>query len=143
MIRIALSALAVAGTVLALPVAAQRAPAAPQSSRAAALNLVRTEFAATDLDHDGTLSRAEVAARFDHMKTASAAHPLNHQQARQLTELWFGRTDTNHDGRITLAESEAMMMQTFDRYDTNHDGVISAAERAAARGALKAPSGQR
>ncbi len=124
-IRIPLSALALAGTVLALPAAAQ-------NNRAGALALVRSEFAATDLDHDGSLSRAEVEARFDHMKTASATHPLTRQQARQLTDLWFRSTDTNHDGRISLAESEAMMMQTFDRYDTNHDGVISPAERAAA-----------
>ena len=124
--------------VLALALAvALSSPAAAQSSRAAALAQLRAEFAATDIDHNGYLTRAEVAARIAHMKMAGAAHPLSRQQADQLTALWFQRTDANGDGRVTLAESEATMTQLFDRYDTNHDGVISPAERAAARSTMR------
>ena len=130
MIRTILPALAIAGTLVALPAAAQ-------SSRAVMLAQVRAEFAASDLDHDGVLTKAEVAARMEHMKVAGAAGPLTRQQASQLTDLWFRHADLNHDGRVTLAESEAATGQVFDRYDTNRDGVISPAERAAARAAIK------
>lgn len=130
MIRTILPALAIAGTLVAVPAAAQ-------NSRAALLAQVRAEFAATDLDHDGTLTRAEVAARVAHMRVGGAGRPLTPQQAREITDLWFRNADANHDGRVTLAESEAAAGQMFDRYDTNHDGVISPAERAAARAALR------
>ncbi|WP_174298665.1 EF-hand domain-containing protein [Sphingomonas bacterium] len=129
--RLILPALAIA-SILSVPATAQ-------STRAAALAQLRAEFTATDLDHDGLLTKAEVAARIAHMRMAGAARPLTPQQAHQLTQLWFEHTDTNHDGRVTLAESEATMGQMFDRYDTNHDGVISPAEREAARTAVRPP----
>lgn len=135
MIRILFPALAIAGTL--------SAPAVAQSSRSTALAQLRAEFSATDIDHDGVLTKAEVAARIEHMRMAGAARPLTPQQARQLTDLWFQRTDTNHDGRVTLAESEATMGQMFDRYDTNHDGIISPSEQAAARAAAKATATRR
>ncbi len=117
---------------LALIAAAFATPAGAQT-RTAALAQIKAEFAADDTNHDGVLTRAEVAARVARMRTAGGARPLSPAQVKQLTELWFARTDANHDGKVTLAEAQGEMAAIFDRYDANHDGVISPGEMAEAR----------
>lgn len=125
---IRLSALALAA-VLAMPAAAQ--------TRSAALAQIRAEFVAGDTNHDGVLTRAEVAARVARMRTAGGARAMSPAQVKQLTDLWFARTDANHDGKVTLAEAQGEMAAMFDRYDVNHDGVISPAEMQEARAGVR------
>ena len=91
------------------------------------------EFAATDTNRDGVLSRAEIDARTAKMKVAGGR--VSPADMKKLGDIWFARTDANHDGRITKAEMASIMKAVGSRYDTNHDGTVSIAERKAARAA--------
>lgn len=116
-------------------VAAIATPAAAQTSRVVALAQIRAEFVAGDTNHDGVLTRAEVAARISRMRTGGGARAMSPAQTKRLTDLWFARTDRNHDGKVTLAEAQGEMAAMFDRYDANRDGTISPDEMRAARAA--------
>ena len=118
-------------------VAALAPPAAAQTSRSAALARLKAEFVAGDTNHDGVLSRAEVAARIARMRVGGDAQPIPPENVKRLTDLMFARTDKNHDGKITLAETQGEMAAMFDRYDANHDGVISPAEMQEARAGVR------
>ena len=117
--------------------AAVATPASAQTSRVAALAQIRAEFVAGDGNHDGVLTRSEVAARIARMRTGGGARAMSSVQVRRLTDLWFARTDRNHDGKVTLAEAQGEMATMFDRYDTNRDGVIGSDEIRAARAAAR------
>jgi len=100
-------------------------------SRADYLKEVDGHFADADTNHDGSISKAEIAAQEARdLENAKAA--VNKQLAAK-----FGQLDTNHDGKLSLQEflgaSPAVKVsesadQVIARLDTNHDGKISAAE---------------
>lgn len=122
---------------IALPSLAAPAPAAAQKVKPGARTAakvspqVRAEFARSDTNKDGFLSRTEVANRVRRMDVGRSK--LNGEQITDLSTLWFARADTNKDGRISQAEMQALLNATARRYDTNGDGVVSVAERQAAR----------
>lgn len=95
---------------------------------------LQAEFTATDLNKDGTLSRAEIRARVAHMDAGAAQ--LSQAQATAYADRLFTMADTNKDNKLTPVEMQALFRTMAQRYDTNHDGVVSLAERQAARRAV-------
>ncbi len=108
MIRPAAAALALAAVLPALPAIAQE-------TRASAAAKFAREFAASDTNHDGALSRAEVKARIIQMGTG--AKKIDPVHADRLAGLWFDRADANKDGKVTQKEAQALLAATFDRYE--------------------------
>ena len=96
-------------------------PATAQDTRASAAAKYNLEFNATDTNHDGVLTRAEVQARIEKMQAAGSR--IDPVHSKRLADLW--------------SEGQALLAKTFDLYDRNHDGRIDADERAAANGAVK------
>jgi Ca2+-binding EF-hand superfamily protein len=106
---------------------------------------VQKMFAQLDLNHDGFVTRDEIAvgqARFDERMAKST--PIR-------VSKMFDRLDSNHDGQITNAEVEAARAarlaathkqsgaghrpassSLFARADGNKDGIVTRAEYAAA-----------
>ncbi|WP_174286728.1 EF-hand domain-containing protein [Sphingomonas bacterium] len=119
---------------LAAALAGIAVPAAAQDTRASAAAKYDLEFAATDTNHDGVLTRAEVQARIGRMQ--ASGNRIDPVHAKRLADLWFDHADANKDGKVTRAEGQTLLAKTFDLYDRNHDGKIDADERAAA-GAAK------
>lgn len=106
-------------------------------------------FRQLDLNHDGFITRDEIAAaqaKFDERTSKSSSN-----RAAKM----FDRLDTNHDGKITQAEVDAARMAKaaakgktakagrpsalFLRADANKDGVVTRAEfdAAIANGKIK------
>lgn len=77
------------------------------------------EFAATDANKDGILTRAEVAARMRHMKVAGRGE-LDATHAKRVADLWFANADTNKDGKVTRAEGQALLDKTVAAYKAAH-----------------------
>lgn len=125
----------VAATLACLMAGAAFAPAAAQDTPQSAAAKFSKEFAATDANGDGVLTRAEVEARIT--KMAAGRGKIDPVHAKRLTDLWFDRADANKDGKVTQKEAQALLAATFRRYDTDGDGKISPEERAAAAGQLK------
>lgn len=100
---------------LLLPALLLAIPAFAQDTRGSAAAKFDAEFAASDLNHDGVLTRAEVARRIAGMKVGPGKPDPVH--AKRLTDLWFAHADANHDGKVTRAEAQALLTQTFDRYE--------------------------
>jgi len=119
----------IAPAVLAL--IALSTPTLAQETRTSAAAKFKGEFAASDTNGDGVLTRAEVAARIG--KMGAGKGKLDPVHAKRLTDLWFGRADANKDGKVTQAEAQALLTATFDRYDANRDGKVGAGERATAK----------
>lgn len=117
--------------VTALLVAGLAAPALAQETRTSASAKFGKEFAASDTDKDGVLTKTEVQARIGRM--GAGAKKIDAVHAQRLTDLWFGRADANKNGKVTQAEAQALLTATFDRYDANRDGKIGGQERAAAK----------
>ncbi len=92
---------------------------------------VKAEFAATDTNKDGTLSRAEVKSRIVRMDAGRGR--MSPAQVDLLSTTWFDRADGNKDGKVTQPEMQKLLTAIARRYDTNGDGVVSLAERQAAR----------
>ena len=99
-------------------------------------NALDAEFAASDTNRDGVLTRAEIDARTARMHVAGGR--VAPADVKRLGDIWFARADANGDARITKAEMATMMAALASRYDTNHDGTVSVAERKAARAAAMA-----
>ena len=145
---------AVAALFALAPLAAQPAnpaspPAKPAHPRPSAFNKPQTRadvpahvkriFAALDLNHDGFVTRDEVAAsaaRFEDRMSKSAP-----KRAARM----FDRMDSDHDGKVTLAEVEATrsarlaargkqakatraLPSLFRTADANKDGTVTRAE---------------
>ena len=121
--------LASAAVAVALPSAA----AAQQKSvtRAEAMKNIDTKFAASDTNHDGFLSKAEIGAEEQREVQRATA------RIRQQLEVKFKQLDTNKDGQLNLAEflaatpslqAAANADQVMQKLDSNHDGKISAEE---------------
>ncbi len=97
----------------------------------------RPVLVALDLDHDGTLSAAELQAApaslrtldvnrdgeltFDEFETP---RPENGATADQLVTQMMA-FDKNGDGVLTVDEVPARMQAMFARGDTNHDGKLT------------------
>ncbi len=159
-----LAAFAVAIPAVAGATVAPSAKAAPtadkQLTKAEFAKGIDTRFAQMDTNHDGFLSKDEVAAmqtkalqaataeqnkrleaefkKLDTDKNGSlslaefkaAARPF---RASETPAQMLAKLDANKDGKISAAEYRNPPMTNFDRMDTNHDGVVTAAELKAAR----------
>lgn len=106
-------------------------PATAQETRDSAAAKFKAEFAASDTNKDGVLTRAEVQARIGGMKVGTKKPDPVH--AKRLADLWFTSADKNKDGKVTQAEAQALLAATFAKYDANGDGRIGGDERAAAK----------
>jgi Ca2+-binding EF-hand superfamily protein len=113
---------------------------ARNENRADVSKHVEKMFARFDLDHDGFVTKDEVAS------AEAAFDARQRQQAPKRAAKLFDRLDTNHDGQVTLAEVEAahaaryaardrqanskrrVHSRLFDRADANKDGVVTRAE---------------
>lgn len=138
---------------------------APQAlkpiSRPDYIKTVDTRFNQIDTNHDGKVSKEELAAELEReMQIANAriAQQLeakfrqldtNHDGQLSLQEFMaiqpkihvsetpeqmIQRLDTNHDGKVSLDEFRAPEIAKFNRLDTNHDGIVTPAELNAANG---------
>ena len=94
-------------------------------------------FAVLDTNHDGVLSKSEIANR----KTVYKAHWQQVKAERKAgqhvagvvrlpksMDKHFAQIDTNHDGVISKSELDTVAAQLFKRRDHNKDGYISAAD---------------
>lgn len=88
------------------------------------LRHVRDMFARLDTNHDGFITRDEVAAFDSKRMRAREAGPIVRERIRDSR---FERSS----GDLRFSENERARL--FDRLDTNHDGVISRQEFMAAR----------
>jgi hypothetical protein len=122
-------------TVLVL--AGLATPALAQETRASASAKFKTEFAASDTNKDGVLTRAEVQGRISNMKVGPGRPDPVH--AKRLADLWFTSADKNKDGKVTQPEAQALLAATFAKYDANKDGKIGGDERAAAKAEVQGP----
>src|SRR5690348_11993970 len=100
-------------------------------SRADYLKTVDGHFSEADTNHDGFVTRAELAAQ--------QARDLNNAKARVNQQLVakFNQLDTNHDGKLSPQEFLALSPplkvtenadQMLAQLDANHDGKVSAEE---------------
>jgi hypothetical protein len=133
MMRSLLFASATAALAAGSAANAQSAPAAAQKpiTRADYVKTVDARFSATDANHDGVVTKAEIVAQQQReMQQATA-------RIRQQLQVRFGQLDTNKDGQLNLQEFLAAAPplrqaespdQILQRLDTNHDGKISADE---------------
>jgi hypothetical protein len=155
--------MAVPGGALAQtkPAQPQAAQAAPQSmSKADFLKQVDGRFASIDTNHDGAISKDEIAAM--QAKALAQAQAAEQQQIeasfkkldtnkdnqlslaefkaaaptlrpRQTPDQMLAELDSNKDGKVTAAEYRTAPVAGFDRADANHDGTLTAQEVAATR----------
>lgn len=154
----------VVAAVAFLPLAAAGAQA-PQSpkpiSRTDYLKSVDARFNQIDADHDGTISKEELAAELQREMQAANARiaqqlrerfrqlDTNHDGQLSLQEFMaiqptihpsespeqmLQRLDVNHDGKVSADEFRAPEIAKFNRLDTNHDGIVTPAEINAANG---------
>jgi hypothetical protein len=150
-----LFATAAAALSLASAAVAQPKPVA----RADYMKNVDTRFGTMDTNHDGKLSKTEVAAeqqrelqqakarigqqlqaKFKQLDTnkdgqlsqqefMAASPPL---RASETPEQMVARFDSNHDGAIGGDEFRTPELAKFNRVDANHDGIVTPAEIQAA-----------
>ena len=122
---------------LAVPAAAQTAPAQPQTpptiERAQGEEMRKGMFAQVDANHDGVADAAEQAAVLTAVKADGAPDTALAAIRRMFAE------GTGADGKLTLASFTKARMIAFDKADTNHDGKLDAAEQEAARAAAEKP----
>lgn len=145
-----------AGAVATLALGpAVSAQTAKPITRSEFLKIVDAKFDAADTNHDGVLTKQEIAAQQERdLQQARAGiiqqltakfHQLdtNHDGQLSLQEFLaaapslhatetpdqiLNRSDRNHDGKITREEFRAPQLATFNAADTNHDGIVSPAE---------------
>lgn len=116
--------------LLALP-----APAFAQETQATAAAKYSREFAATDLNKDGVLTKAEVGRRMGRMRLGTKRPDA--ANAKRLTDLWFARADADKNGKVTEAEGQRLLAAVFQRYDANRDGRIGGGEKATAKSKMQ------
>ena len=116
------------------------APALAQETKRSASAKLDSEFAVSDVNHDGFLSLAELEARMGKMKIGGG-RTLDPVHAKRVAALFMARADTNGDGKVSEKESQALMGRVFAKYDLNGDGKVDGNEAAQARAAAKAQAG--
>lgn len=94
------------------------------------------QFAATDADKNGSLSKAEYVGEFKARlekrlatddRTAEKKEEERERQMRQA-DVRFGVLDSDKSGAITKAEFDYSGWRMFMHHDTNNDGAVSAAD---------------
>jgi hypothetical protein len=155
----AAAAAAVAAVALGSAASAQNAP--KPVARGDYIKTIDGHFANIDANHDGSLSRPELAAeqqrelnqakerlqqqlqvRFKQLDTnkdgqlsvqefVAAAPPI---RAAETADQMLQTLDSNHDGKISAEEFRAPQLAKFSRLDANHDGTVTPAEMQAAAG---------
>ena len=146
----------------ASPALVQAQAAAPKNiSRADYLKAIDSRFGAIDANHDGIVTKAELAAieaqvaqqlttarnqkmrdEFNKLDTnkdgklsldefMAAAPPI---RAAQTPDQIIQQLDKNHDGKISADEFRAPEIAKFSKVDANHDGIVTPAEVQAAAG---------
>jgi hypothetical protein len=151
--------LALGATALSSAVSAQTAP--KPITRADYINVLNQRFAAVDTNHDGFVSRDELAVQ-QQKDLAQAKANLEAQlrdafkrldtnkdgslslaeflasapgiKATETPDQMVQGLDTNHDGKIGPDEFRAPQLAKFNRVDANHDGVVTPEEQKAAGG---------
>jgi Ca2+-binding EF-hand superfamily protein len=150
---------AIAASLLASGSAAFSQAAPKPVGRADYVKSLDTRFAATDLNHDGSIGRDEmVAAQQRDLQQAKAKIAQQLQvKFRQLDtnkdgslsvqeflaaapairtsetpEQMIQKFDSNHDGKISSDEFKAPELTLFNKADANHDGIVTPAEAQAA-----------
>lgn len=153
-----------AAMLIATPALAQQATAANPPKPMAKADFVKAlnaHFAQVDTNHDGKLSRDEIAAAQQHDVEAAKAMMAKQLEAAfkkldtnkdgklSLEEFMASepqvrptstpdqvlqQLDTNHDGKVSAEEFDAPRVAAFNRADTNHDGILSPQEQLAAQG---------
>lgn len=154
--------LLVAAAILPLSAAAAQAQQPPKPiSQTDYVKTVDGHFNQMDTNHDGKLTKEELAAELQREMQQASARIAQALQAKfrqldinhdgQLSEKEFlaaqpglhpnetpdqmlQRLDSNHDGRVTADEFRAPELAKFNRIDANHDGVVTPAEIQAAAG---------
>jgi hypothetical protein len=86
-------------------------------------------FQRLDLNHDGAVTRDEVAQ----VRAQMGGSDAGGGRADRMISRVFGDAQS-----VTLAQFEAQSLARFDSEDLNHDGTVTAAERQQAREARKA-----
>ena len=94
----------------------------------------RMVFEQLDADHDGAVTRDEIAAFTKMMGD-------NPRIVDRVTRM-FAQADANQDGKVTAAEAKMRADSAFDAADTDHDNVLSPGERQAARSRSAAQASQ-
>eukprot|EP01035_Chromulina_nebulosa_P011478 gene11478-15343_t len=94
-------------------------------------------FAVLDTNHDGVLSKAEIANRRDTYKAHRQQLKAERKSGQRVAGVvkipkavgkHFARIDANGDGVISRSELASVAERVFKRRDHNGDGVISAAD---------------
>ncbi|WP_395444221.1 hypothetical protein [Caulobacter sp. UC70_42] len=94
------------------------------------------QFAATDADRNGVLSRAEYVGEFKarlekrlatDSRTAEKKEEERERQMRQA-DVRFDVLDSDKSGAITRAEFDYSGWRMFVTHDTNNDGTVSSAD---------------
>jgi hypothetical protein len=161
-IRISLVAAAVVAASAAQAQTGQPAAQAPQQiSKADFTKNLGARFAAIDSNHDGSVTKEEIAAmqartladakaqEQQQLAAEFAKLDTNHDKSlsqaefnaaapgmsvRQTPDQMLASIDSNKDGKISSAEFQAGPLADFTKADANHDGILSAQELAASRG---------
>jgi Ca2+-binding EF-hand superfamily protein len=97
---------------------------------------IAAEFKARDTNHDGVLTKPEVAAGVARMRVRKGATAP--AQAQAMADALFAYADANRDGKVTLSEMQGQMVAMAARYDRNHDGVVSREEQRTAQAEMLA-----
>jgi hypothetical protein len=93
-------------------------PAAAQGLSANDIAQFRKEFAASDTNKDGALSRSEVLARTANMAVKGRRPDPVH--AKRLADLWFVSADLNKDGKVTEPEAQSLLAAMVRRQAAQH-----------------------
>jgi Ca2+-binding EF-hand superfamily protein len=120
--------------IAAIGLVAITTPALAEETPDSAAAKFKKEFAATDTNHDGYWSRAEVAARIARMRVGNKRG--DDALIKQRADAWFTLADRNKDGKVSEAEATALLRAMVKQYDANRDGRISNAEKTRAKDAM-------
>ena len=130
-----LIALGVTAT-LGSPAFAQRGGPEGDLRRADVQTRLQERLGRIDVNHDGTITQAEISQVVQMMQANGAP-----AEAGQRVQAMFARSAQN--GQISIADTVQRQLAAFDQADANHDGVMSVAERQAAVAAAGAEGAQR